>query len=257
MRYSFVIPQYSHDVTQFSRFAERDDSEVVIICTNNNTHSSNEYRYIDLPGAGYGEAVNAGVHIANGDVIIICNDDVFPDDYFIDNIEDVDIQLPAVYDTEGRLESMGAHLNALGYGVMNSRKRKNPLITGSIFIVKSSIITNHLLDEDYFLYYEDTDLGMILSQHYSIEVNSKLKVYHKHSFSSGAIKRYYLQRNRLLFVTKFRHMIGDIQYLCILAAEPAIMIIQILFNLSLKPLKARVDALKQMRKFNEKAKDIH
>lgn len=257
MKYSFIIVQHSHSIEHFNAFARRQDTEIIIVRTGSQVNGGIDVKYIESPGAGYGAAVNRGMGVAQGEYLIICNDDVFPESDFLEHIGIDDIQIPVVYNMNNEIESMGAHVNWLGYGTMNRKIEGNALIAGSIFVIRRPILCNEPFDEDYFLYYEDTDLGMRLKGNRSMVINDKLRAYHRHSFSSAGMKRFYLQRNRLLFTTKFRHVMGSMRYIVILMFEPIIMTMQMLFGASLQPMIARIEALKLIRKFNGKAKNIH
>lgn len=62
------------------------------------------------------------------------------------------------------------------------------------------------MSEDYFLYYEELDwCERIKKAGYRVFVDNRVKVYHKESISVGrlgAVKTYYLTRNRILFMRK-------------------------------------------------------
>ena len=71
-----------------------------------------------------------------------------------------------------------------------------------------------LFDEDYYLYYEDTDLCMRWYLHHiNMYYIPKAKLWHKVGGSSGGIrnplKEYYMVRNRLYFVGKYWRVIRE------------------------------------------------
>jgi len=58
-------------------------------------------------------------------------------------------------------------------------------------------------DEDFFMYLDDTDLGLRMRlAGYKVVCNPKSIVYHKYKFKPGRQKLYYLERNRLLVLLK-------------------------------------------------------
>ena len=261
MKYSFVIPVHSHDIEHFYQLSERNDTEIIIVNTSGkNLNIKGNIREIHRKNAGYAEAVNAGIREACGAIIIVCNDDIFLDKDFLMNIdEDIDIQLPLVFAENNSIESMGAYIDFMGYARHNKAEAaEHIMLTGSVFIIKKCIAEQMVLDEDYFLYYEDTDLSMHYSFNGNIQVNVKLKAIHSHSFSTSDIKRYFLQRNRILFITKHWRYFGLFRLLIIYAFEYPIMLFQTVYLHSLSPINARIDALKLLRKFYGKSKNsIH
>lgn len=77
-------------------------------------------------------------------------------------------------------------------------------ITGCLFITKSEVLKKvGLFDERYFLYFEDSDLGMrIKNAGYKLIVDSDIKIWHKVAQSSAigsSLNDYFITRNRLLF----------------------------------------------------------
>lgn len=58
-------------------------------------------------------------------------------------------------------------------------------------------------DEDFFMYLDDTDLGLRMQLlGYKVVCNPKSIVYHKYTFMPSKKKMYYLERNRLLMLIK-------------------------------------------------------
>lgn len=65
-----------------------------------------------------------------------------------------------------------------------------------------------MMSEDFFLYYEELDwCEMMRRQGYGIYIEPNAKIYHKESYSVNqisALKTYYLNRNRILFMRRYR-----------------------------------------------------
>mgnify|MGYP000882410691 CR=1 FL=1 len=81
--------------------------------------------------------------------------------------------------------------------------------TGCCIFLHRSIVERYgLFDENYFMYYEDTDFSIKLQQHgIPIYYISEAKIWHKVGRSSGKIsgfQEYYIQRNRLYIMNKYR-----------------------------------------------------
>lgn len=77
-------------------------------------------------------------------------------------------------------------------------------ITGCLFITKAEVLKKiGLFDERYFLYFEDSDLGMrIKKAGYKLVFDPNIKLAHKVAQSSGIgspLNDYFITRNRLLF----------------------------------------------------------
>ena len=78
-------------------------------------------------------------------------------------------------------------------------------ITGCLQLIKTEVIQRvGLLDEDYFLYYEDADYcSKVTINGWKLIVDSRAKIYHKVSRSTGENSEnylYYFSRNRLMFI---------------------------------------------------------
>ncbi len=104
--------------------------------------------------------------------------------------------------------------NARHFSDRNLKKdREVTFISGCCMMVHKDIIKKYgLFDDNYYMYYEDTDLCMrwhLNGIHmYCI---SEAKLWHKIGGSSGGIvnplKEYYMTRNRLYFIHKYRRYI--------------------------------------------------
>lgn len=80
--------------------------------------------------------------------------------------------------------------------------------TGACMLVSTDVFKNHMLDEKYFLYYEDLDLCVRAKRKgVNILFAPKAFMWHKNAASSGGsgsqLQDYYISRNRLLFGMKY------------------------------------------------------
>ena len=95
------------------------------------------------------------------------------------------------------------------------KEEKVSFISGCCMMIHKDIIRKcGLFDEDYYLYYEDTDLCMRWYLHHiKMYYIPKAKLWHKVGGSSGGIrnplKEYYMVRNRLYFVGKYWRVIRE------------------------------------------------
>jgi len=80
---------------------------------------------------------------------------------------------------------------------------------GCAMLVKEEVLTKvGMMPEDFFLYYEELDwCEQIRKAGFEIYVEPNAKVYHKESYSVqkiSALKTYYINRNRILFMRRHR-----------------------------------------------------
>lgn len=85
---------------------------------------------------------------------------------------------------------------------------KTDFITGAAMMVKKEVFTKvGLLDDRYFLYYEDSDFCFRAKQvGFKIMYIPSAVVFHENAKSTGlgsALQDYYITRNRMLFASKF------------------------------------------------------
>ncbi|MGE3062108.1 MAG: glycosyltransferase family 2 protein [bacterium] len=262
MKYSIIVPFYSHPIDSVLAVAEgRNDTEVIISLTGEKELNSQSSMLIIVQcrGCGYGEAVNRAVEISRGDVLIVMNDDIILENDFIDKIDvlDFDILIPHVIDIKsGNTESYYAVLNSFWYSKLRTKisNKDDKYIPGSIFAVKREIfMKSGMFDKDYFMYYEDIDLSKRIKKTAKVSLAPEIKAFHKHSFSDGGMKRYYLQRNRLLMILKNCASWMLIPFvLYAMTFENLIMVVQIVRQKNLLPLKARYDFFRMFPKFFRK-----
>ena len=87
--------------------------------------------------------------------------------------------------------------------------RQTAYAHGCAMLIKEEVLTTvGMMPEDFFLYYEELDwCEQIRKAGYDIYVEPNAKVYHKESYSVqkiSALKTYYINRNRILFMRRHR-----------------------------------------------------
>jgi GT2 family glycosyltransferase len=94
-------------------------------------------------------------------------------------------------------------------------------INGSCLLIKRRVLEKiGLLDEQFFLYFEETDLALRASKnHYKRIFVPNSKIWHKVSKSGGGIKQeiglYYITRNRWIFMKKWANKTNFIIFVVI------------------------------------------
>lgn len=169
---------------------------------------------------GFGAGCNLGARVATGDVLVFLNPDAVAMSGAVEELvrtladESIGIAMPRVrlLQEPGLLNSRGnvIHISGLGwcagYGdlarpMVGLRDVASPC--GAAMAVRREDF--ELLGgfrEELFLYHEDQDLGWRMRMlGRRIVMNPRSDVYHEHEFDRHERKRYYLERNRLAFVT--------------------------------------------------------
>lgn len=196
--------------------------------------------YVTSPGnVGFAAGNNLGLKAALDDgndiLVMINNDTIVPDDLVLKIIASPisDRQVGAVggliyfakgfeFEHKYKKEELGhviwyaggeydwdnvyaKHIgvNKVDTGQYDTQK-KTDFITGCLFITRSDVLDKvGLFDERYYLYFEDSDLGMrIKKKGYSLMFDPNIKLWHKVAQSSGIgspLNDYFLTRNRLVF----------------------------------------------------------
>ena len=106
----------------------------------------------------------------------------------------------------------GYHLNERGNFSTVEEIKEITFATGCLMLIKKEVFeTVGLLPEEYFMYYEDVDFCvMVKNNGYKIIYNSKSKIYHKVSASSGEEESPFAiewnTRNRMKFYKKYKDL---------------------------------------------------
>lgn len=189
-------------------------SDVVIICSPQNR--------------GFSAGNNIGICYAlnhGAEYIMLLNNDTIVDKRMISTLKSkcqsniVTVPQMLYYGEPDKIWYGGGHIN---YWTGNAKHEKMNQTTGSIdektvtfatgccMMISATVFHNvGLLDEDYFMYCEDTDFCIRLSQAgVQIKYIPMAKLWHKVSSSTGGSDSpfciYYLTRNRLNYVKKYK-----------------------------------------------------
>ena len=175
--------------------------------------------------AGFGRAVNQGIEASEGEFICTLNDDAYPAPQWLESLVGACEKQQGVgmcasrillRQQPGRLDSAG--LDIYGDGTTKQRGRRRPghasgepsevlIPSGCAALYRRSMLDQiGLFDGDYFLYCEDTDLGLRgrLAGWSCLYVPAAV-VQHDYSSTAGrasADKAYFVERNRLYTVLK-------------------------------------------------------
>lgn len=262
MKYSILVAFHSHPIDEIIKIAEESrKAEVVAAITGDSDldAKSAALKKIYCRGCGYGEAINKAFSMSSGDFLVIMNDDVIPEREFFRKIDlmDFDVLIPKVKDfSTGETESLYAEIDAFWYARLKKTYTEddNKLVPGSIFAVRRDVFERSgMFDKDYFMYYEDMDVSLRLKRIGRLLASTEIEAFHKHSFSDSGMKRYYLQRNRLLFIAKnCKTKTLFLFALYLLTAENAVMLFQVFRQKSILPLKARIDFFRMLPLFLRK-----
>ncbi|HHD2736346.1 TPA: glycosyltransferase family 2 protein [Clostridium perfringens] len=167
---------------------------------------------------GIKEAINQGA-----DYVLLLNNDTLVEKDFLNHLvssikENVGIAIGKIYYEKDRkrLWYDGGSINKkigkvihYNYNCIdknyNYSEKKVSFATGCCMLIPISIFSSvGLLDESYFLYYEDADYSSKVSAAgYDIVYNPKSIIYHKVSATTGkksSLTQYYMARNALLFI---------------------------------------------------------
>jgi len=231
---SIVIPNYNGKTILESNLPAlvratgnvNNNIKEVIVVDNGSTDGSKELLSDKYPkikvvrldkNYGFSLAVNKGVAISKGNLILLLNNDVSPSINFLEpvfkhfddpQVFGVSLHEKGYYWTEGKLEN---GFIAYKSGAKSKRSHDTFWVAGSSGVFRKSI-WNKLggLDEELLspFYWEDIDLGYRASKRgYKLVWEPRANVVHKHaSTASTQISRGYLQRiqerNQLLFIWK-------------------------------------------------------
>ena len=200
---------------------------------------------INQNNLGFSGGQNIGIKYAlkkGSDFIVILNNDTYVDKNFLDELlkvadkdEKIGILVPKIYFAPGfefhkkrySEKEQGKVLwyaggvmdwaNIVGYhrGVDEVDKgqfnitQETELATGCCMMIKREVFEKvGLLDDKYFLYYEDADLCMRAKKNgFKIIYVPKSVIWHKNAGSAGGsgstLQDYYITRNRLLFGMRY------------------------------------------------------
>ena len=170
------------------------------------------------PAKGY----NIGITESRGKYIVLLNPDTVVEKAWLHELVRVmeeDESIAAcqsrvlLYNKPDTINTEGNDVNYLGFTWCRNYGKKNTYGGGiqetlglsvcSAILRRNVLEEVGLFDEDFFMYLDDTDLGLRMQLlGYKVVCNPKSIVYHKYKFLPGKNKLYYLERNRLLVLLK-------------------------------------------------------
>ncbi|HNV01588.1 MAG TPA: glycosyltransferase family 2 protein [archaeon] len=129
------------------------------------------------------------------------------------------------------------------------------LVGAAVMIKSTTLKDTGFFDEDYFCYYEETDLfHRMKNKGYKLFYEPKSIVYHKVAMSSGGSKNpktiYYLVRNRAIFIRKNIKGLIRINGQISIAVEITLRLILACTKLNLKNVLAVINATKDIISHN-------
>lgn len=211
-----AVNEYGKD----SKYEKINDSNKLILIKNNLNHG--------FPG-GNNIGIRFALNFLNPDYILLLNNDTIVDKNFLDVLvgegqleHDVGILGPKIYfyDEPDVIWCAGCKISwklsrgiQIGSGEIDQGQYDKKIVveyvSGSAFLIKTEVICEiGLMDEKYFLYFEESDWTLRANQagFKSLYVPDA-KVWHKVSRSGGGISNphglYYITRNRWIFMRKW------------------------------------------------------
>lgn len=203
----------------------------VVVVDNNSTDNTIGFTKENFPSVrvienseNYGPAkgYNIGIRASSGEYVVLLNPDTIVEKGWLYQLlsglgEDEEIAACQskilLYNKPNVINTEGNEVNYLGFTWCRNYGKAN-VYDGQIeetlgLSVCSAIIRRHVLeevgffDEDFFMYLDDTDLGLRMRlMGYKVVCNPRSIVYHKYTFQPGKKKMYFLERNRLLLLWK-------------------------------------------------------
>jgi len=235
IRVSIVIPTLSADLKlseclQALRLQSRSDFEVIVVDNSGQglvrrNGLAGDARVIENPvNIGFGEAINQGMRSSTAPYLASLNDDAVPHSDWLDSLLTAIERRPDVgmcasqvrlfgedrLDSAGMLIARDASSRQRGHGRL---PEDFPVAEETLFPSASAALYRRALleetggfDPGFFLYCEDTDLGLRARwAGWKCLYVPEAVVEHHYSHSSGRaspVKAYYVERNRLFVLAK-------------------------------------------------------
>lgn len=190
---------------------------------------------------GFAGGNNLGIQSATGDFLFLVNNDTIFTPNLIDTLvqtllsnNEVGIISPKLlyFDQPDMLQYVGytemnyytARNSCVGQfeidnGQYDSIIGKTSFAHGAAMMVKRVVINKvGLMAENFFLYYEELDwCDRAKKAGFEIWINTNASIYHKESISVGkksALKEYFMNRNRILFIRRNTSFFTKLFFLC-------------------------------------------
>ena len=178
---------------------------------------------------GFSSGCNIGIRYAlehNASYVMLLNNDTVVDPYLLDQLlefsDDNTVTVPKMYyfDKPNTLWYAGGYIDKLKGAAFHfgeneiddgrfDIRREVDFATGCCMLIPSKVLKRvPLMDEAYFLYFEDVDYSLSFSSNgIRILYCPEAKLWHKVSVSTGKnskLMEYYVNRNRLYCLDKYR-----------------------------------------------------
>jgi GT2 family glycosyltransferase len=221
--------------------------EIIIVDNASDINSENEFREIipellfirSKTNIGFAGGNNLGIAQAKGDYILLLNNDTEIVNYSIEtllselkNDKNIGLLSPLILYHDDKTIIQYAGFTPLNYLTARNKQiglyeKNEDQYTGvsyqtgfchgaAVICRKTDLIQAGLMDESYFLYYEELDWCEKFKKiDKTINFTGKTHIYHKESISVGkdsAIKIYFMTRNRMLFIRKNTGIINTVMF---------------------------------------------
>ncbi len=192
-----------------------EDFEIIVIDNN-------------VQNRGFSAGCNEGIHQAKGEFIVLLNNDARANRNWLKELVRAADENPAagmfaskVLKPNGKLESYGCYIHPDGNGMCRRNDRNVvDFPSGCAAMYRRSMLNKiGLFDERFFMYNEDTDLGLRAQKAgYKCVYVPMAMVTHLYSQSSSAYslkKLFYVERNRIRIMWKhftFRQIVASVPW---------------------------------------------
>ena len=226
-----------------------DNIEIIVVDNGSKTDPVPEWKhkYPDIifirseENTGFAGGNNLGIKYTKGDYLFLINNDTEVTSTLIRQLTNTMAGNPGIgiispkihyYDHPGMLQYAGytdmnyylARNACIGQfeedkGQYDALSGKTGYAHGAAMMVRRTAMDKAgMMPENYFLYYEELDwCDRIKKAGYEIHTNLNALIYHKESVSVGkksALKEYFMNRNRILFIRKNTSMLTFIIFCC-------------------------------------------
>lgn len=202
----------------------------ILIVDNGSTDGSVEYIKKNFPlvhiirnlrNEGFAKACNKGMLSSWGKYIALISSDMVFDAHWLEELvkplqnENVGATVAKAlfFNDSDKINYAGGAVTFLGFAFPKHSKENRSIdldyettqyVAGGLSCLRRKVLDEiGLFDETFFMYFEDVDLSFrIRAAGYELALAPKAIVYHKADFKKMKDKLYYVERNRLRFLTK-------------------------------------------------------
>lgn len=243
MKIAIIVLHYGDDTQAIKCIDSLKQQSYIehVIISNNNPHPLNQEILArkkpvtilnNKENNGYAAGMNEGIRFALTldceYILLTTNDTVFPPNSINQFVEEakkknLDLATPLIKDEKGDVWFAGGEIDKVRF-TAGHKTGKTDYLSGCCMLIRREVFNSiGLLNERYFLYYEDVDFCIrARTKGYKLGVIDTVAISHDTSKSTATKKnmRYYLARNHLLilwsfgsFKAKLREMVLSPYYL--------------------------------------------